>query len=231
MQLEVSVSKKLAEFHLEVSFSCRSGRLLAITGPSGAGKTTVIRVIAGLELPDKGFVSCGRTVWEDTDTGVRLPPRKRKIGYVFQEYSLFPHLSVRKNVAFAAENRNDVQKLLELFGISHLKSRKPKSISGGERQRTALAQALARKPEVLLLDEPFSALDIRTRQQLRNELKSLKTRLAIPIVLVTHDLNEALFLADEILPMDQGKAAPEWLNGIFTSGATETMLPVQIQTP
>jgi len=184
-----------------------------------------------MELPDRGFVSCGRTVWEDTDTGVRLPPRKRKIGYVFQEYSLFPHLSVRKNVAFAAENRNDVQKLLELFGISHLKSRKPKNISGGERQRTALAQALARKPEVLLLDEPFSALDIRTRQQLRNELKSLKTRLAIPIVLVTHDLNEALFLADEILPMDQGKAAPEWLNGIFTSGATETMLPVQIQTP
>jgi molybdate transport system ATP-binding protein len=201
IQLEVSISKKIAELQVNISFSCSSGSLLAITGPSGSGKTTVMRIIAGLERPDTGFVTCNHVVWENTEKGVCLPPMKRKTGYVFQEYSLFPHLSVEKNVAFAAKNMIYVQELMELFGISHLKARKPQRISGGERQRTALAQALAREPDVLLLDEPFSALDIHTRQRLRDEMKSLKTRLAIPVILVTHDLDEARFLADEIMSM------------------------------
>ncbi len=210
MKLEVNISKKFPEFCLDISFSCPRGCLIALVGPSGAGKTTVVRCIAGLEHPDRGVIACNGVVWCDTKRGVWFPPQKRKLGYVFQEYSLFPHLSVEKNVAFAANNRTDVEDLLELFGIRHLKKCKPHQISGGERQRTALAQALARNPEVLLLDEPFSALDVVTRQKLREELKSLKGSLFVPVVLVTHDLMEARLLADEMLPLNHGKSAPGW---------------------
>lgn len=230
MKLEVNISKKLSRFNLDISFSCFSGSLLALIGPSGAGKTTIVRSIAGLERPDRGFVACNGVVWSDTKRGIWLPPQQRKLGYVFQEYSLFPHLTVEKNVAFAADDPGEVKDLMELFGIGHLRGRKPHRISGGERQRVALAQALARKPRVLLLDEPFSALDVATRQKLREELKSLKGRLSVPVVLVTHDLNEARFLADEMLPIDQGKRAPEWLSG-FLSTCWNNEVSVNIPSP
>ncbi len=211
MELEVAVSKKLSEFSLNVSFSCPGSSLLAVTGPSGAGKTTTVRCIAGLEHPDIGFIVCGDEVWVDTERGIWHAPQKRKVGYVFQEYSLFPHLSVEKNVAFAAESREHVEELLKVFGISHLRTRKPPQISGGERQRTAMAQALAREPNVLLLDEPFSALDVPTKQKLRQELKALKESLSIPIVLITHDLQEAVYLADNIIAMERGREVPKYL--------------------
>jgi len=187
------------------------GELNVLIGPSGEGKTTIIRIIAGLERPDKGRISFNGETWVDTERDIFLPTQSRKVGYVFQEYTLFPHLTVEKNVAFAANEKKDVERLLRLFGISHLRDSMPHRISGGERQRAAICQNLARRPKVLLLDEPFSAIDVENRRRLRQELKDKKEELSIPIIHVTHDLTEASFLGDNILPIADGKIAPEWL--------------------
>lgn len=211
MALEVRLRKALPGFVLKVSFSCRKGEMVILTGPSGSGKTTLIRMIAGLERPDQGTIQYDGETWVDTVKGVFLPARKRGIGYVFQEYTLFPHLNVYGNVSFAAVDRDDVERLLKRFGIWHLRDSMPQHISGGERQRCAICQNLARGPRVLLLDEPFSALDTEMRRTLRRELRGLKESLSIPMLHVTHDLTEALFLADRILPIVQGKTVPEWL--------------------
>lgn len=135
---------------------------------------------------------------------------------MFQDYNLFPHLNLLDNAAFAAVEKKEVDDLFELFKISHLKKRKPHMVSGGERQRCAICQALARHPRLLLLDEPFSALDVVTRRGLREELKSLKGRLSCPIIYVTHDIHEALFLADEILPVVDGKIDRGWMQRTIT---------------
>jgi len=211
MALDIRIKKKLKHFDLDVSFSCPKGRLLGVVGPSGAGKTTIIRIIAGLDRPDAGRISLKEEVWTDTSAGVHVPTRKRGIGYVFQEFTLFPNLSVYKNVAFAARNRNGIEDLLKMFDIWHLRESRPHLISGGERQRCAICQALARDPKVLLLDEPFSALDALNRRRLREMMKSIKRELHIPIVHVTHDIREALFLADDIMPVVQGKVEHKWV--------------------
>jgi molybdate transport system ATP-binding protein len=210
VMLEVKILKRVTGFNIDISFSCPGGRLLALIGPSGAGKTTVLRVIAGLVRPDQGSVICGEYIWCDTKKKIWLSPQRRRIGYVFQDYTLLPHLNVERNIAFAGAGRDEVEGLLKLLDIEHLKKRRPHEISGGERQRAALAQALARKPRVLLLDEPFSALDVAIRQRLREELKRIKKLLSVPVILVTHDLMEAHFLADEIVPIRQGKRDLEW---------------------
>jgi len=225
MELNVSVKKKLRTFDLEVSFSCRDGQLLALVGPSGSGKTTIIRIIAGLEKPDAGTITYNGETWVDTERGIFSPPQKRRLSYVFQEYTLFPNLSVYKNVGFAAPGKDRVDGLLKLFGIWHLRDCKPNKISGGERQRCAICQALARKPQVLLLDEPFSALDVVTRENLRDKLKSLKKELTLPIVHVTHNINEALFLADDILPVVHGKIEWEWLEQSISKGVSNDQDP------
>jgi len=211
MGLDVRMSKRLKHFDLDVSFSCEEGRLLAIVGPSGAGKTTIVRILAGLERPDTGVITCSGETWTDTRANVHVPARKRGLGYVFQEFTLFPHLSVSRNVAFAAPDPGKVTDLLKMFDIWHLKDCRPHMISGGERQRCAICQALARSPKVLLMDEPFSALDALTRRRLKERLKSLKQELRIPIVHVTHDIREALFLADDILAVVQGRVAHKWI--------------------
>ncbi len=211
MTLNIDIRKKLPNFTLDVSLSCEPGTLTAIVGPSGAGKSTLVRIIAGLDKPDDGNLSLNGTTWCDTDKKDFLPPRKRGLGLVFQEYTLFPHLNVRKNVAFAAVNKECISGLLRKFGISHIAESKPHNISGGERQRAAFCQALAREPVLLLLDEPFSALDIATREGLRRELRELKNDLDIPIIHVTHDLEEAYYLADSIFVLENGKESPEWL--------------------
>jgi molybdate transport system ATP-binding protein len=217
MSLQVALTKKLPGFTLEVAFSCEAGKLLAVVGPSGAGKTTIVRCLAGLEQPDAGSIILHGRNWLDTKTRQLLPARRREVGYVFQEHSLFPHLTIGKNVAFAARDTRKVEEYLDLFGLGPLRDRKVRQVSGGERQRAALAQALAREPRVLLLDEPFSALDVVTRTRLRQLLRDLKERLQIPIIHVTHDLEEASFLADRLLPVEQGAVAHDWLRRLPSS--------------
>lgn len=212
MPLNAHLVKRFPHFTIDIGFTCEPGQLLAFVGPSGAGKTSIIRMLAGLETPDTGLISHGHHDWFDSETDINLPPQQRQLGYVFQEHTLFPHLNVEKNIAFAAKEHWRVEELLNLFKISDLRNRKPGRISGGERQRVALAQALASDPKVLLLDEPFSALDILTRKQLRKELKELKKTLNIPILLVTHDLDEAMYLADHVLPIDRGVITRDWLS-------------------
>ncbi len=193
---------------IDINFSCDDGRLLALTGPSGCGKTTIIRALAGLERPDSGHIRYKKKNWFNSTRNIFLQPRKRKVGYVFQEHTLFPHLTIRKNIAFACKDPNLVTELLELLRIRHLEDSSPQQISGGERQRTALAQALASNPDVLLLDEPFSALDGPTRKRLCRELSTMKEQFGIPIILVTHDLEEASQLGDHHICLEQGTVIP-----------------------
>lgn len=210
MVLQARLQKKLPHFLLDVELSCPAGAILAVTGPSGSGKTTVLRMLAGLEEPDKGRIFMGDEVWRDTEKGVRVNPRKRGVGLVFQEYSLFPHMTLAQNVAYATKDVAFAQHLLDLFGIAHLAEARPTSMSGGERQRGALCQALARRPKALLLDEPFSALDAATRITLRGELLAVRERFAIPIVHVTHDLAEAALLGDQVVTINRGKIDRDW---------------------
>jgi molybdate transport system ATP-binding protein len=189
---------------LRVDLALEVGReTVALVGPSGAGKTTVLRAVAGLVRPERGRIAFGEKVWLDTERGIDLAPEARAVGYVFQDYALFPHLSVRKNVAFGGIER--VDELLERFRIQQLAQARPVDISGGERQRVALARALARGPAVLLLDEPLSALDAHTRNAVRAELQELLREVRLPTMLVTHDFEDAAALADRIGVVLDGK--------------------------
>ena len=194
-RLDLAIISGLRTFELDVELSI-GGETVALVGPSGAGKTTVLRAIAGLRRPDRGRIALGNRAWFDATAGVDLPPERRSVGLVFQEYALFPHLTVRANVAFGGAAR--VDELLERFGIARLAGEKPATLSGGERQRVALARALARDPSVLLLDEPLSALDAHTRAAVRAQLQDLLGELALPALIVTHDFGDAAALADRI---------------------------------
>ena len=233
MKIVATLTRQLNFFEVNVAFSCATGKMLVMIGPSGGGKTTIIRMLAGLDAPDAGRIAFGDDVWFDSQRRVNVKPQARQLGYVFQDYNLFPHLNLFDNAAFAARDKAEVKDLMSLFKIDHLKKRKPHQVSGGERKRCALCQALARHPKLLLLDEPFSALDVVTRRGLREELKSLKGKLACPTIYVTHDINEALFLADEILPVAEGKIDRNWMQrtisrepgeGMPTKGAREPRL-------
>ena len=212
MMLRASCVKRLPHFTLEADIVCPAGSILVLTGPSGSGKTTLLRLIAGLDDPDQGSVQLGEAVWRDTARGIRLHPRQRNIGLVFQDYSLFPHMTLAQNVAYAAADQGEISDLLSLFGIGHLAAAYPAGMSGGERQRGALCQALARRPGALLLDEPFSALDAATRMALRAELLVVRQRFAIPIVHVTHDLAEAAQLGDAIVSVNRGRIDTGWFD-------------------
>jgi ABC-type sulfate/molybdate transport systems ATPase subunit len=203
MALRVSLDHPLRSFGASVDLSVEPGETFALVGPSGAGKTTVLRVVAGLLRPHTGRVALDGDVWLDTETGVYLEPDRRSVGLVFQEYALFPHLSVEGNVGFGGRAR--VSELLERFRIVHLAKAKPGDLSGGERQRVALARALAREPAVLLLDEPMAALDAHTRAGVRAELQELLRDLALPTILVTHDFEDAAALADRVGVIAEGR--------------------------
>jgi ABC-type sulfate/molybdate transport systems ATPase subunit len=193
--LELDIAVGLRSFELGICLSL-GAETMALVGPSGAGKTTVLRAIAGLRRPDRGRVALGERVWFDADAKVDLPPERRSVGLVFQEYALFPHMTVRANVAFGGEAR--VDELLERLRIEHLAGERPGALSGGERQRVAVARALARDPDVLLLDEPLSALDAHTRATVRAELQDVLAELALPTLVVTHDFRDAAALAGRI---------------------------------
>jgi len=197
---------------LRGSLRCEAGELLALVGPSGAGKTSLLRVLAGLMRPQQGRVQVGCEVWCDTSQGVFLPPQRRHVGLVFQSYALMPHLDAVGNVALSLIHLPPGERLKQArrwLNHVHLgtdqQTRRPAALSGGEQQRVAVARALARAPRLLLLDEPFSAVDQMNRQGLYRLLADLRRELAIPIVLVTHDLNEARMLADRLVVMDAGQ--------------------------
>ena len=200
--LKADFTLPLRAFALELALDV--SRTVALVGPSGAGKTSALRVVAGLARPSRGRVSLDGERWLDTERRVSLPPERRRVGLVFQDYALFPHLSVRANVAFGAGGR-PVDTLLERFRIGHLSSARPQELSGGERQRVALARTLARDPAVLLLDEPLAALDAHTKAEVRHELAELLRDLALPTLLVTHDYEDAAALADEVGVLVEGR--------------------------
>jgi molybdate transport system ATP-binding protein len=195
---------------LNVQLNCDRNELLVLVGPSGSGKTTLLRSIAGLHRSRNSYVRCAGNVWSDVQNNIHCPTQQRRIGFVFQHYALFPHLSVRENIALACgympkpQRRHQVDEMLRLVNLDGLDERKPSQLSGGQQQRVALARALARNPAVLLLDEPFSAVDQVTRRKLRRELAQLRHKLSIPIILVTHDLDEARMLADRMCILHDG---------------------------
>lgn len=214
MTIEIKLKKKLSYFDIDISCVCPDRKMLVMIGPSGGGKTSIIRMLAGLDRPDEGRIVFNEEVWFDSSDGVNLPVQRRRLGYVFQDYTLFPHLTLYQNAAFAAVNKKEIDELFEILKISHLRDRKPSMVSGGERQRCAICQALARHPRILLLDEPFSALDVVTRRELREELRTLKKHLSFPVIYVTHDITEALYLADDILPIVQGVVDESWMESM-----------------
>jgi len=209
----LSADFRLGLRSFELSLGLAVERTVALVGPSGAGKTSVLRVIAGLARPDAGRVELDGETWVDVERGIFLSPERRRVGLVFQEYALFPHLSVRQNVAFGGKER--VDDLLERFRLTKLTAARPRELSGGERQRVALARALAREPGVLLLDEPLSALDAHTKATVRVELEELLRSLELPTLIVTHDYEDAAALAETVGVLVEGRlrqvGAPEEL--------------------
>jgi len=198
--LSFDIALPLRSFALELALDL-DRETVALVGPSGAGKTTALRAIAGLVRPERGSVRCGDATWFDAAAGIDLQPEERSVGFLFQDYALFPHMSVEQNVRFAGGGTD----LLERFGIAHLARVRPGRLSGGERQRAALARAAARKPKVLLLDEPLAALDAQTRAGVRGELRDLLADLDLPTLLVTHDYEDAAALASRVGVLVEGR--------------------------
>ncbi len=205
MALRLRFTHPLRSFSASADLTVEAGDTIALVGPSGAGKTTVLRVAAGLLRPVEGFVALDGAVMLDTARRIDVPPERRRIGYLFQEYALFPHLDVRHNVRFGARGTEDVEPLLERFRIAALARARVGELSGGERQRVALARALAHEPALLLLDEPLSALDAHTRAGVRAELRELLDELVLPTIVVTHDFEDAATLAQRVGVISEGQ--------------------------
>ncbi|MET4102359.1 molybdate transport system ATP-binding protein [Roseovarius sp. MBR-78] len=210
MALEVMV-QAASPIPLDIAFRVEPGELLALVGHSGSGKTTLLRSIAGLWRPEHARVAVNGIPWLDTAARVDLPVHRRAVGVVFQNYALFPHMTAAQNVmaAMQAPDRAEAERILDLVNLHNLADRRPAQLSGGQQQRVAVARALARRPQALLLDEPFSAVDRATRESLYGEIIALRASLAMPVVLVTHDMNEAQLLADRMVVIDKGHTVRE----------------------
>ena len=192
---------------LEADARIESGSFVTLFGPSGAGKTTILRMLAGLMRPDQGRIVVDGVAWFDAQRRIDLPPQQRAIGFVFQDYALFPNLTVRENIAYAVTRGEErwVDELLDLTGLRMLGDRMPATLSGGQRQRVALARAIARKPKLLLLDEPLSALDMSLRHQLQDELAALHRRFGLTTLMVSHELGEVFKLSQKVLRLEGGR--------------------------
>jgi molybdate transport system ATP-binding protein len=194
--------------YFDVSFECDQGRLLAIYGPSGAGKTTLLRILAGLTHPDSGLIEIGAETWLDTARHLHLATRHRSIGLVFQDFALFPHLTVRQQLEYALPQKGDktlITELIDLMELGDLQRRRPVLLSGGQQQRVAIARAIARRPRLLLLDEPLSALDDEMRWKLQDYIGKVHRHFGLTTLLVSHSLPEIFSLADEVIHLERGK--------------------------
>ena len=210
MALEVMVQAH-TPIPLDAAFRVEPGELLALVGHSGSGKTTLLRTIAGLWRPQRARVVVDGVPWLDTEAGLDVPTYRRRVGIVFQNYALFPHMTAAQNVMAAMDRKDAAEagRILDLVNLHGLADRHPAQLSGGQQQRVAVARALARRPQALLLDEPFSAVDRATREKLHGEIIALRTHLAMPVVLVTHDVNEAQLLADRMVVIETGHVLRE----------------------
>ncbi|MBS1214436.1 MAG: modC, partial [Proteobacteria bacterium] len=210
LELEKRLHTAAGDRTMSLAFRVEAGHVATLFGQSGAGKTTCLRCIAGLTRPDRGRIVVNGETWFDHARGIDLPPQRRRVGLVFQDYALFPNLNVRENLRIAQDDKRDtraVDELLELMGIRELERRLPETLSGGQRQRVALARALARGPQLLLLDEPLSALDGETRLRLQDELLMLQRHTGITTLIVSHDLGEVYKLSDKVIVIEEGRIA------------------------
>lgn len=212
--IRLSLRKRLrasdGEFDLEAGLEVGPGELVALFGASGSGKTTLLRMLAGLTRPDAGRIEVDGEVWFDSATGIDLPPQRRRAGMVFQDYALFPNMTVRGNLEFAVKDRRKtdrVDAVLEATGLAELAARRPDTLSGGQKQRVALARALVSEPRILLLDEPLSALDPAMRSRLQEEILALQRRFTVPAILVSHDVAEVHRLAARVYCLEAGRIA------------------------
>ena len=210
--IEASIHKKLkakgGEFQLEMELSIPEGSLLTVYGPSGSGKTSFLRSIAGLLSPDKGHIAFRSTIWYDSERRIDLSPQKRNIGYVFQDYALFPNMTVRENLVFAKKKssaEDTLDELIHTMDLSELENRYPDTLSGGQKQRVALARALAQKPVILLLDEPLAALDAEMRVKLQDYILSAHKKYGLTTIMVSHDLAEIMKLSDTTVVLEDGR--------------------------
>jgi molybdate transport system ATP-binding protein len=193
------------KLHLELEF--KRGELVTLYGESGAGKTSTLRMLAGLLAPDRGRIEVGGRTWFDSGSNINLKPQQRKLGFVFQDYALFPHMTVRENLEYGLKSREDksiVSHLIKLVALDDLQDRRPATLSGGQKQRVALARALVGKPELLLLDEPLSALDARIRARLQDAILALHREFGLTTLLISHDLGEIHKLSDHVVELERG---------------------------
>ncbi len=210
--IKISLQKKLGaangDMQLNVDIEIEQGNLITLYGDSGAGKTSILRMIAGLMHPEKGSIIINEKCWLDTGKGMSLKTQQRKIGFVFQDYTLFPNMTVKENLVYALEknqNKEIVSELINIIELSDLQHRKPEKLSGGQKQRVALARALVRKPELLMLDEPLSALDIKMRSVLQDYILKVHKEFNLTTILVSHDIGEVIKMSDQIFIIDEGK--------------------------
>lgn len=231
MLLDLDISKTMRsgqrEFNLQLKYAS-SGNRLVILGPSGSGKSLLLQMIAGLLTPDSGYLKLAGRALFDQQQRINLTPQQRQVAFLFQNYALFPHLNVRQNIAFGLRrglfnprvnmHSERVDYWLDNFGLTAVQQQKPHQLSGGQRQRTALARALITEPRALLLDEPFSALDPDLRIHMRNELRELQERLAVPLILITHDVEDVKAFSDETLCLKDGRIDSVRQQAILQSG-------------
>ena len=209
--IEIDIHKRLlsttGDFNLKVSCRINEGQLVSIFGSSGAGKTTILRLIAGLTQQDSGSISINNTIWFDATKRINLNPQKRKVGFVFQDYSLFPNMTVKENLEFAlnkGQSKNVINELIETIELTDLQDRKPETLSGGQKQRVALARAMVQKPSILLLDEPLSALDGEMRNKLQDYILKVHKKYNLTTFLVSHDISEVFKLSDHVIKLENG---------------------------